>query len=77
MAVEFKYGKVTLEKGTIPDDEPVVVFRAQDKMLPELLDAYHAMCVRDGSPIDHLVRIKETRARIVVWQREHKTKVPD
>lgn len=36
MAVDRKYGRVTLERGTIGEDEPVVVFRAQDKMLPEL-----------------------------------------
>jgi hypothetical protein len=37
MAVDKKYGRVTLENGSIGEDEPVVVFRAQDVVLPRLL----------------------------------------
>ncbi|HEY5484425.1 MAG TPA: hypothetical protein VIK31_11555 [Propionibacteriaceae bacterium] len=36
------YGKVTTEHGTIGADEPVIVFRAKDKLLPALLDALRA-----------------------------------
>ncbi len=50
MAIDNKYGKVTLEHGTIGEDEPVVVFRATDSFLPKLLAYYHSFCLRGGSP---------------------------
>lgn len=37
MAVDGKYGRVTLEHGDIGEDEQVVVFRAQDSLLPKVL----------------------------------------
>lgn len=85
MAIDGKYGRVTTERGTIGDDEPVVVFRAQDKFLPYVLDAYHAQCVANASPVAHLTLIRETRARVVAWQTAqtrggsqiNKVKVPD
>ena len=30
MGIDAKYGRVTTERGDIGEDEPVVVFRAQD-----------------------------------------------
>lgn len=79
MAIEYKYGKVTLEHSNIGENEPVVVFRAQDLMLPEVLDAYHDACKRNGSPAAHLSRIKETRRKICEWQSDptHTVRAPD
>jgi len=37
---DSKYAKVTTPHGTIGAHEPVIVFRAKDKLLPALLDAY-------------------------------------
>lgn len=77
MAIEFKYGKITLENGNIPDDEPVIVFRAQDMMVPYVLDAYYALCEVGGSPVEHLERIQDTQYRFIEWQNANETKVPD
>lgn len=78
MAIDGKYGRVTLEHGGhIPDDEPVVVFRAKDKLLPQVLAHYHMLCMHAGSPMRHLRIISETFNRIKGWQSEHDTKVPD
>ena len=77
MAIDPKYGKVTLEHGTIGEDEPVVVFRARDRLLPRLLDAYIAMCDRAGSPERHLELIGQAHEAVVEWQKQHPTKVPD
>jgi hypothetical protein len=77
MAEDRKYGKVTLERGTIREDEPVVVFRGQDKLLPKVLAYYHLFCLKEGSPKEHLDLILSRRKEILIWQGDNKTKVPD
>lgn len=79
MAIENKYGRVTTERGNIGEDEPVVVFRAQDILLPELMLWYKDRCRWKGSPQEHLDRITDTWRKIVDWQAAHPTitKVPD
>lgn len=76
MAVDRKYGRVSLERGTVGEDEPVVVFRAQDQLLPELLGAYAQMCIAHGSPAEHIQGLELTARQVLDWQREHHTQVP-
>lgn len=76
MGIDRKYGRVTTEHGTIGEDEPVVVFRAKDKMLPDLLDVYLGMCGVAGSPEKHIAGIEATRAEVMAWQETHFTQVP-
>lgn len=76
MGIDGKYGRVTLEKGTIGDDEPVVVFRAQDKLLPKLMDIYRFLCEIAGSPPVHLELINKSADNIRAWQEDHHTQVP-
>jgi hypothetical protein len=76
MAIDRKYGRVTLERGTVGEDEPVVVFRAQDVLLPQLLRLYLRVCIAAGSPPHHLDGIDATWDDVVHWQREHRTQVP-
>lgn len=40
MGQDLKYGKITTEHGSIPEDEPVFVLRAQDALALFALDAY-------------------------------------
>lgn len=77
MAIDPKYGKVTLEHGSIGEDEPVIVFRATDKLLPKVLAYYHMFCIREGSPRRHLNIILNARDIVVEWQRKHETRVPN
>lgn len=79
MGIDLKYGKVTLEHGDIGEDEPVIVFRAKDALLPKLLTYYHLFCMKAGSPKRHLDLIYETRQRIIDWQKDvrNRTKIPD
>ncbi len=80
MAIDLKYGQVTTERGSIGEDEPVVVFRAQDILLPKLLTMYYSLCKEAGSPEKHLELIEESQYRVVVWQGDtdfHQTKVPE
>jgi hypothetical protein len=76
MPQDNKYGKVTLEKGTVGEDEPVVVFRAQDKILPVLMNFYFQKCREMGSPQHHLDLIMASTREIIAWQAEHFTKLP-
>lgn len=76
MGISNKYGRVTTERGSIGDDEPVVVFRAKDALLTGLLREYYKRCQRAGSPQKHLDLIASTSEIIKTWQEEHFTKVP-
>jgi hypothetical protein len=75
MAFDLKYGRVTTEHGDIPDDEPVIVFRARDAFVPRLLEFYAAACADGGSPQRHLDLIAGTKAAVKAWQREHPDRV--
>lgn len=77
MAYDRKYGMVTTEYGDIGQEEPVVVFRAQDKLLPKLLKMYRILCELAGSPQHHLDIIHDTAMVVKQWQREHPSRVPN
>jgi len=76
MAIDHKYGRVTLEHGSIGEDEPVVVFRAKDKLLPKLLAYYHLFCLKAGSPKRHLDLILESREKVQIWQDANEPRTP-
>lgn len=76
MPIDNKYGRVTVERGTIGDDEPVVVFRAQDALLPRVLDIYGILCEIAGSPKHHLELIRKTALDVKGWQAQNRTKTP-
>lgn len=79
MGFDGKYGRVTTQYGDIPDDEPVIVFRARDMTTPDLLAYYLMRCVKKGSPMRHLELIIGSIERFRSWQRDNpdKVKVPD
>lgn len=77
MAIDGKYGHVTTEHGTIGEEEPVVVFRAQDKLLVPLLHMYYQLCDEAGVGQHHLNVIDRRIAEIEDWQHVNATKVPD
>jgi hypothetical protein len=62
---------VTVENGDIGDDEPVVVFRARDVLLPQLMSHYKGLCVDAGSPDHHLDLVLESRRKIIEWQKSN------
>ena len=75
MGFDRKYGVVETEHGDIPDDEPVIVFRARDRLLPALLTHYQRMCRVAGSPERHLQLISESLLNVHSWQRANPTRV--
>lgn len=76
MAVDFKYGKVTLEHSDIGDDEPVVVFRARDKLLPKVLSYYMLFCMKENSPRLHIDLILKAIDIVKDWQKNNETRTP-
>jgi hypothetical protein len=75
MGFDRKYGKVTTEHGEIPDDEPVIVFRARDKLVPAMLTTYIQLCEQAGSPARHIDLVEGSKRQIVEWQRDNKDQV--
>jgi hypothetical protein len=73
-----KYGRVTTERGTIGEDEPVIVFRAQDNQVVPMLEHYIALCAAAGSPQRHHNLLQGTREAVRVWQQDpaNYTQVP-
>lgn len=76
MAVDGKYGRVTTEFGNIGEDEPVIVFRAQDKMLLKVLLNYYRICLTARAPRRHLDAIMDAMEKVREWQRTHSTQLP-
>lgn len=78
MGYDRKYGKVTFERGNIGEYEPVVVFRAKDVLLPDVLYAYVGLCMSRASvDPEHIKTIIDTHATIRKWHKLHGAKVPD
>lgn len=75
MAIDPKYGRVTLEHGTIGEDEVVVVFRATDEHLPRVLTNYLHLC-SSTSPQRHLDLILSTLDTVTAWQKKNETRTP-
>lgn len=68
MGYDRKYGTVTTEHGDIPADEPVIVFRARDKLTPRLLRYYSRLCADQGSPQRHIDLADGTAEAFQAWQ---------
>lgn len=75
MGHDSKYGRVITEHGSIPDDEPVIVFRARDAFSVPALRAYLAACQAGGSPIFHADLVGQTVNRFMDWQKSHRDEV--
>lgn len=75
MGYDHKYGKITTEFGNIGEDEPVVMFRARDALLPRVLMYYHLFCMKSDCPRFHLTAILDTFYNITQWQFNNKEKI--
>lgn len=79
MGYDRKYGKVTLEKREIPDDEPMLVFRGRDRVLVDVIEAYAELARDAGSPPEHIDFVLQTAKEIRDWQQENpdRVRIPD
>lgn len=81
--IDGKYrtdGDITKNDGTpVPEDEPLMLFRGKDRLLPDLIDQYAEMCANAGSPEEHVQTLKEKAESVREWQNNHpdSVKTPD
>lgn len=81
--IDSKYktsGDVTKLDGTpIPADEPLMLFRGKDALLPQLIEDYKRLSQEAGSPPEHLATLDEKIQSLKSWQAANadKVKTPD
>jgi hypothetical protein len=81
--IDGKYqtsGDITKLDGTpVPEDEPLILFRAHDKLLVQLLDYYMEPCKDAGSPQTQIDLLNQRIDEIKSWQASHQNllKIPD
>lgn len=76
MAVDERYGRVTLEHGNVGEDEPVYVLRANDRLAPTVLRHYLALGARSGYSHDHRVTTLAAIEKIERWQAQNLRRWP-
>jgi hypothetical protein len=80
--IDSKYkitGELMKQDGTpIPADEPLFLFRAQDRLLPKVLDFYIGLRKKAGSSPELIVALSKEAEIIKRWQKEHRdrTRMP-
>ncbi len=71
------YDRIQDPAGLIPDDEPVFLLRAQDKLAPGIV-AKWASDARAAGASEEIVGAAFRHARAMqIWQNEHGMKIPD
>ena len=73
-------GRISKHSGKLlPDDEPLIVFRAQDGQSLPMLEVYARMCREVGSPPAFMALLYRRMAQFAEWQDRNRAavKVPD
>jgi hypothetical protein len=67
-----------LDGTPIPEDEPLMLFRAQDRLLPELLDFYVTLRKKAGSSAAGITALQKHVDTVKRWQKDHpeRTRIP-
>lgn len=63
--------------GLIPDDEPVLLLRGQDKAAPHAARAWAYHARKEGASDDMVQRVLDHAEAMDRWQAEMAAKVPD
>lgn len=77
MGFDGKYGRVEFPDSawvTIAEDEPVMVFRAQDNLMPDVMKYYLQRSRQNEAPEHHLKLIEDQLRRVKAWQQTHTVK---
>lgn len=75
MAYDEKFGTITLEKGSVGDDEPVFLLRAADALAVQTIEHYAELCSARDCQSAHIAGVMNSRQRVVEWQDAHAEKV--
>lgn len=62
----------------VPEDEPIFVLRAQDRLAPATVRLWADLVdLFAGGPTEKTTEARKWAAEMEFWQRQHGTKVPD
>ncbi len=63
----------------LPDDEPIMLFRAKDKLLPDLMEYYISLRRQHGQSDANLADLRAYADELAAWQASHpdRLKYPD
>lgn len=71
-------GRIVDLAGKIPEDEPVLLFRAQDKHMVPVLQRYLDLLMADPNCHGDIRQaVHEHINRVLNWQAKHGSKTPD
>ena len=70
------YDRMQDPDGLIGEDEPVMLFRAKDRLMQSALKAYADACEAEGLK-EMEMTVRKHLQRVQIWQDEHGCKMPD
>lgn len=71
MGYDSKYGNIKTQHEEIPDDEPVIMFRARDKLAVDIIGYYLFRSIQAGSSRGHLKVVMGSLEEFRYWQEQH------
>ena len=71
------YDRIQDPSGLIPEDEPVFLLRAQDKVAPDIVRKWAARAELAGASKDIVTAANRQADLMAAWQQKHGDKVPD
>lgn len=73
------YARIQDPENKIGEDEPVMLFRAQDKFFIDVLYFYRALLERDNPKSELIPLVTDHIKRVYAWQQDNadKVKFPD
>lgn len=71
------YDRIQDPAGLIGEDEPVMLFRAKDRLMHNVLAAYRDMLVQVGAEPHMVESVERHIDRVTHWQVENGTQTPD
>ena len=67
MAVDTKYGRVTVERGKLPEEEPVFLFRGQDRLAPQVVRYYADLVEQETGNHAFAEAVRAEAQRLEAW----------
>lgn len=71
------YDPIQDPRGKIGEDEPVMLFRAKDRLMPHVLEAYRSLLSAASADPTMIDAVALHIARVNKWQLRNRTQTPD
>jgi len=72
---KYRFEAVSISSGRKHSEKDAMIFLAEDKLLPEVLDFYAELCVRYNVDRRQLEGVKLVKERVLKYQEKHANKV--